>query len=272
MSKKKKVQAPVYEEMADTDYISGLREDLPTYRDQYNYMLGQLDVTSPEVQQQFQNIANDYTQAQWNDYNRNALANMKAMNQANYNRFGNLGSSGAMYGNDTLNRQLNDLAARISGQTAGQYQNLINNYYNQKLNTAQMYGGAYNTAGNTLQTNDINNWQIRNRNIEAKYAADLQNAQNSGGFSLGNTLSGAMSGAATGASVGGPWGALIGGVAGAGMGALSGYMGQDGNSASQMGSTMGTLGGGLYNKWSAGNAGNTVGTNLGTKLGNMIIK
>lgn len=245
MSKKKKVSAPVYEEMADTDYISGLREDLPTYRDQYNYMLGQLDVTSPEVQQQFQNIANDYTQAQWNDYNRNALANMKAMNQANYNRFGNLGSSGAMYGNDTLNRQLNDLATRIAGQTAGQYQNLINNYYNQKLSTAQMYGGAYNTAGNTLQNNDINNWQIRNRNIEAKYAADLQNAQNSG-FSLGNTLSGALSGAASGFSMGGPWGALAGGVLGGAAGALSGG---DGNSASQLGSTFGNLGGSATNNW-----------------------
>lgn len=241
MSKKKKVQAPVYEEMADTDYISGLREDLPTYRDQYNYMLGQLDVTSPEVQQQFQNIANDYTQAQWNDYNRNALANMKAMNQANYNRFGNLGSSGAMYGNDTLNRQLNDLATRIAGQTAGQYQNLINNYYNQKLSTAQMYGGAYNTAGNTLQNNDINNWQIRNRNIEAKYAADLQNAQNSG-FSLGNMLSGAASGAAAGGMSGGWVGALAGGVLG---GLSGGFSGGDGNSASQLGNSFGDLGGSL---------------------------
>ena len=275
MSKKKKVSAPVYEEMADTDYISGLREDLPTYRDQYNYMLGQLDVTSPEVQQKFQNIANDYTQAQWNDYNRNALANMKAMNQANYNRFGNLGSSGAMYGNDTLNRQLNDLAARISGQTAGQYQNLINNYYNQKLSTAQMYGGAYSGAGNTLQSNDINNWNIRNRNIEAKYVADLQNAQNKTGALdyIKNGLSGAMSGAAMGAQSGNPWVALAGGIAGGAAGALDTYQGTAGqqdswtNMLTSMGS-IGNLGSGL----SGGKAGSSMGTNLGTKMGNMFVR
>ena len=29
--KKKKVSAPVYEEMQDTPYITGLREDLPTF-------------------------------------------------------------------------------------------------------------------------------------------------------------------------------------------------------------------------------------------------
>lgn len=250
MSKKKKVQAPVYEQLADTDYISGLRQDLPTYRDQYNYMLGQLDVTSPEVQQAFQNKANEYTQSQWNDFNRNALANYKAMNQANYNRFGNMGSSGAMYGSDTLNRQLNDLASRIAGQTAAQYENLMNNYYNQKYNTAQMYGGAYTGAGNTLQTNDINNWNIRNRNIEAKYVADVQNAQNRGGFNLGNMLSGAASGAATGGSIGGGWGALAGGVLG---GLTGGFSGGDGNQAAQLGSTFGDIGGNTTNwlksKW-----------------------
>lgn len=233
--KKKKVKAPKYEQMADTQYITGLREDLPTYRDQYNYMLGQLDVTSPEVQQAFQDKANEYTQAQWNDFNRNALANYKAMNQANRNRFGNLGSSGAMYGADTYNRQLNDLATRIAGQTAGQYENLMNNYYNQKYNTTQAYNQAYGNAGNVLQNNDIANWQIRNRNIEAKYAADVQNA-NRGGFNLGNALSGAASGALMGSKAG-PWGALIGGVAG---GAVGGFT-DSGNQASQLGASIGGI-------------------------------
>lgn len=238
MGKKKKVSAPVYEEMQDTPYITGLREDLPTYRDQYNYMLGQLDVTSPEVQKAFQDKANEYTQAQWNDFNRNALANYKAMNQANYNRFGNLGSSGAMYGNDTFNRQLNDLATRIAGQTAGQYQNLINNYYNQKLNTLNAYNTAYGNAGQTTYGHDQNNWNIRNRNIEAKYVADVQNANRGGGWNFGNMISGAASGAATGASVGGGWGALAGGLLGGVTGGLSGDN-TSGMQAAQLGSNLG---------------------------------
>lgn len=266
MGKKKKVSAPVYEEMQDTPYITGLREDLPTYRDQYNYMLGQLDVTSPEVQKAFQDKANEYTQAQWNDFNRNALANYKAMNQANYNRFGNLGSSGAMYGNDTFNRQLNDLATRIAGQTAGQYENLMNNYYNQKYNTAQMYGGAYGNAGQTTYGHDQQNWNIRNRNIEAKYVADVQNANRGGGFLDGvrNIVGGAAQGAGNGFSVAGPWGALAGGIAGG------------------VGGTLDTIGGtaGQQNSWtnilapniggSFGFGGNNSGSvNLNTQGGNI---
>lgn len=236
MGKKKKVSAPVYEEMQDTPWITGLREDLPTYREGVNRYLQNLDVLSPEVQQKYQDIANDYTQAQWNDFNRNALANMKAMNQANYNRFGNMGSSGAMYGNDTFNRQMNDLATRIAGQTAGQYQNLINNYYNQKYNTLNAYNQAYGNAGQTTYGHDQQNWNIRNKNIEAKYVADVQNAQNGGGWNWGNMISGAASGAAMGAKAG-PWGALAGGVLGGVTGGLSGNN-TSGDQAAQLGSKL----------------------------------
>ena len=242
MSKKRKVQAPVYEEMQDTDYIKGLREDLPTYREGVNTYLQNLDVLSPEVQQKYQDIANDYTQSQWNDYNRNALAQAKAMNQANYNRFGSMGTSGAMYGQDTFNRQMNDLASRIASNTAGQYQNLINNYYNQKANTLNAYNTLYNNAGQTTYGHDQNNWNIRNRNIEAKYVADTQNAQNKQGFNIGNMISGAASGASMG-SAAGPWGAVIGGVAGGALGGFSDYLGTSGQSSGQLGGTLGQYGG-----------------------------
>ena len=135
----------------------------------------------------------------------------------------------------SYNRQLNDLATRIAGQTAGQYENLMNNYYTQKLNTAQLYGNTYFGSGGILQDNDIENWKIRNRNIEAKYAADVQNA-NRGGFNLGNALSGAASGALMGSKAG-PWGALIGGVAG---GAVGGFT-DSGNQASQLGANLGGI-------------------------------
>lgn len=228
MSKKKKVERPQYEQLADTDWISGLREDLPNYRNQYNYMLGQLDVTSPEVQQAFQDKANEYTQSQWNDFNRSALSNYKAMNQANYNRFGSMGTSGAMYGADSYNRQLNDLASRIASNTAGQYENLMNNYYNQKLTSAQMYGNAYGTAGSTLQNNDIMNWKIRNQNLEQKYLQDLENAQNKKGWF--DYVTGIIGGSAQGAgegfsATGSPWGALGGGIAGGIGGAADVYSG-----------------------------------------------
>ena len=239
MSKKPKVEAPVYEEMQDTPYITGLREDLPMYREGFNRYLENLDVLSPEVQQKYQDIANEYTQSQWNDFNRNALANYKAMNQANLNRFGSMGTSGAMYGNDSYNRQLNDLSSRIASNTAGQYQNLINNYYNQKLNTLNAYNNAYGNAGNVTYGHDQQNWNIRNMNKEAKYVADVQNAQNGGGWNFGNMLSGAASGAAAGGMSGGWIGAIGGGLAGAIGGGLSG----SGDQASQFGDNVGGLGG-----------------------------
>lgn len=240
----KKVSAPVYEEMEDTDYIKGLREDLPMYREEVNRYLKNLDVLSPEVQQKYQDIANDYTQSQWNDYNRNALAQAKALNQANYNRFGNLGSSGSMYGTDTYNRQMNDLATRIAGQTAGQYQNLINNYYNQKLNTLNAYNAMYGNAGQTTYGHDVQNWNLRNKNIEAKYVADVQNAQRGGGWNWGNMISSGASGAMAGGMQGGWIGAVAGGLGGALAGGLSGND-TSGKEAAQMGGTFGQYGGSL---------------------------
>ena len=258
--KKKKVKAPVYEQLADTAFISGLREDLPTYRNMYNEMLPQLDVTSPEVQQKFDEISAQSVADRWNSFNREALAGYKAMNQANRNRFGNLGSSGAMYGADTYSRQLNNLASAIASDEARYNQALRDSYYNQKLSTLNAYGSAYGGAGSTLQDNDIANWKIRNQNIDAKYAADVQNA-NRGGFNLGNALSGAASGAMTGSKAG-PWGAIIGGVAG---GALGGFT-NSGDQASQLGASIG----GIYPNFrsSSGSSGLNLNTQGGNILGN----
>ena len=240
--KKKKVKAPKYEQLADTEYMAGMREDIPTYRNMYNEMLPQLDVTSPEVQQKFDDISAQAVADRWNSFNREALSGYKAMNQANRNRFGNLGSSGAMYGADTYNRQLNNLASAIASDEARYNQALRDSYYNQKLNTLNAYGNTYYGTGDRVQENDIANWQIRNQNIAAKYAADVQNA-NRGGFNLGNALSGAASGAAQGGMMGGWVGALAGGVGGA----LTGGFSDSGNQASQLGSSLGSLGGNLGN-------------------------
>jgi len=238
MSKKKKVKAPVYEQFQDNEYISGLRQDLPQYRDLTNKLLYSLDVTSPEVQQQMQNVANDYTQSMWNDLSRQYLQDYNALNQRNYNRFGSLGSTGALYGQESLQRDYNDQAARLASATASQYQNLMNNYYNQKLQSFGAAAGLYDTAGANTTNIDLSNWNIRNKNIEAQYVADIQNAQRNNW--LGGALSGAVSGAGTGFASGGPWGALIGGVAGAGLGAYAGSQGANIGQSSQLGSSLGT--------------------------------
>lgn len=234
MGSKKKVSAPKYEEFQDNDYITRERANIGTYGDWLNENALDYFGANSSLNRDIYNTqaANAYN-TMWND----ALANYrKANNQlasANYNRFGGLGSTGARYNQELLNRQQNDLASRLASQEYQMAEGLYQQELANRFNAANQIYNMYNNAGQQATAVDQANWNIRNTNKAAQYAADIQNADS--GFRWGNVLSGAISGAGTGASVGGPWGALIGGVAGAGMGALSNYTG---DSASQSGSAL----------------------------------
>lgn len=235
MSKKKKVEAPVYQEMEDNDYITQQREQVNNLYDKTYELLAGLDTTSEDVQNEYKQIANDYTQSQWDDLNRSYTGAVNKLNQANYNRMGTLGSTSALYNTESLQRDYNDMATSIASNTASQYQNLINNAYNQRYNTYQAYNNAYNTAGDVTTNQDLRNWQIQNQNIAAKYAADVQNANSSSGWSWGSSLTGALTGAVSGGSTGG-W---VGALAGAGLGAVSGGLSGNSSSSSSLGSSVG---------------------------------
>lgn len=252
MSKKKKVTAPTYSEMEDNDYITQQREQVNNLYDKTYSLLEGLDTTSEDVQNEYKQIANDYTQSQWDDLNRSYTGAVNKLNQTNYNRMGTLGSTSALYNTESLQRDYNDMATSIASNTASQYQSLINNAYNQRYNTYQAYNNAYNTAGNVTTTQDERNWQIGNLNTEAQYLADVQNANNSGGWSWSNALTGAISGAATGSKAG--WvGALAGGVLGGVSGGLSG----DSSSSSSLGSSSGSLFSNLLNSSNTSTSSNT---------------
>ena len=180
-----------------------------------------------------------------NDFLGNYNKQANAIAARNYNRFGGLGSTPSLYTTDMLNKQANDEAARLASQMYSLSDQLANNQMNRNLSSLGTVYNMYNNAGNIATGLDMDNWKIRNQNIDAKYAADVQNA-NRGGFSLGNMLSGAASGAATGASVGGPWGALAGGVLGGVTGGLSGSN-VSGQQAAQLGGSFGNIGGNLGN-------------------------
>lgn len=260
--KKKKVKAPVYEEFKDNEYISGLRQDIPEYRDYANNLLYSLDVTSPETQQKYQDIANQYTQSMWDDLNRGYLQNYNTMNQRNYNRFGSLGSTGALYGQETMQRDYNDAASRLASQTANAYQNLINNYYNQKLNSYNAANNAYTNAGNNITAIDQANWQLRNQNIAAKYVADTQNAQAQN--PIIRTIVGAANGAQAGAQSGGGWWGALAGAAIGGTGAALDTSGKEYTLNNPMSNLKGLFG----NKSSGNNIDlNNKGNNINTYMG-----
>lgn len=238
---KKKVKAPVYKTLEDTEYIKGLRGSLADYKTSadtaYNNLLSMDDVYYKDLAEQ----ANAYA---WDEWNRNARKLMNQNYQRNYNRFGSLGTTGAQYNQESLTRDLNNAASQIASNTASTADNYFTNAYNRNLQTAGALDSRYNYAGNTLQANDWQNLGIQNRNIEAKYLADVQNAKS--GFNLGGMISGAASGAGTGAKFGGGWGALAGGV----LGGVTGGFGGDSNSSSNMGQLAGQGINWLKTKWS----------------------
>lgn len=258
MSRQPKVQAPEYEEWQGNEYTDRAKKGITTYGNwvDNNWQ----DLVKAPTAEDFTDIVNKAYNTTWNDYNRSAIENIKKQNQANYNRFGNMGSSGAMYNSDTLNRNLNDLSSRIYSNMYGMADQLAGNQYNRQLQSLGTVYGMYNDAGNLATSLDEKNWNIRNQNKEAKYLADVQNAQRGGGWNWGNMVSGATSGALQGGlSGGGWWGALAGGLAGGISGGLSGNA--SGQQASQMGSGLGTNIGGLIASRSVGTGGGS-GLNL----------
>lgn len=239
MGKKKKVKAPVYEEWSGNEYTDRARQNVGTYGDWINQNWENL-VTAPTAED-FSDIVNKAYSTTWNDYLDQYNRNANAMAAQNYNRFGGLGSTPSLETQDQWTKQQNDLASRLGSQMYSMADTLAGNQYNRQLQSLATTQGLYDTAGNIITDMDKGNWNIRNTNKYAQYVADVQNAQNRGGFSLGNMISGAVSGAGTGASLGGGWGALAGGVLGAVGGGLSGYSNASGQDASSLGSSLGMI-------------------------------
>ena len=238
--RKKKVKAPVYKTLEDTDYIKGLRNSLADYKLAADTAYNKLASMDDAYYKQLAEQANAYA---WDEWNRNARKLMNQNYQRNYNRFGSLGTTGAQYNQESLTRDINNAASQIASNTAQTADNYFTNAYNRNLQIAGALDNRYNNTGNTLQANDWQNLSIQNGNIEAKYLADLQNAKN--GWSWSGMIKGAANGAGAGASVGGPWGALAGGV----LGAVGGGLGGDSQSASNMGQLAGQGTNWLRSKW-----------------------
>ena len=238
---KKKVKAPVYKTLEDTDYIKGLRNSLADYKLAADTAYNKLASMDDAYYKQLAEQANAYA---WDEWNRNARKLMNQNYQRNYNRFGSLGTTGAQYNQESLTRDINNAASQIASNTAQTADNYFTNAYNRNLQTAGALDNRYNNTGNTLQANDWQNLAIQNNNIEAKYLADVQNAKSR--FNLGGMISGAASGAASGATKGGWVGALAGGV----LGGVAGGLGGDSQSASSFGQLAGQGTNWSKSKWS----------------------
>ena len=72
----------------------------------------------------------------------------------------------------------------------------------------------FNTSGNTTQSNDIANWQIRNTNKDRQWLNDVDKNNNTGWNWFANINKGALEGFSEGMKTGNPWVGLGGAIAG----------------------------------------------------------
>lgn len=230
MSKKKKVEAPVYEQWAGNKYTDRARQGVGTYGNWVDNNWE--DLTKTYTAEDMKDIAQKAYDTTWNDFLNSYRRQSNALASQNYNRFGGLGSTPSLYTTDMFGRQENDLASRLGSQMYGMADQLAGNQMNRNLASLNQVYGMYNNAGNIINALDQANWAIRNQNIEAKYVADLQNAQRSSGILdwAKNIIGGGTQGASNGFSVAGPWGALAGGIAGSVGGTLDSISGNPYNS------------------------------------------
>lgn len=215
----KTVDRPDYPEFEDTPYITQSRDlqDLS-----YGYTKNALDNFNSFINpEQYQAVADAYTQAQWNDLNRNY---QRAINQnaaRERQRLGTSGASSSLYNTESLNQQYNDLASRVSAQTAAQYQNLINNEYNRRLSTLTNNANLWSGTGTTNYNHDYNNYKTRIQNMYNDWLdeVDAKQAKN-------QMISGAINGISSigGSIAGGIFGGFRGSMMGGQMGAQQGQM------------------------------------------------
>lgn len=241
---KKKAEVIPYQAWTGNEFTNRAKEDMPVYGDwvRSNW---ESAVTAPNIEDYYQYVK-DVNEPAYNDFLQNYNTQANKIAARNYNRFGGLTSTPALYTQDMLNKQMNDLATQNAASMLEQAYGMKNQDWANQLNALGTVYNMYNDAGQRYTDVEKGIYDTWNLNIANENAARNYNAQNaSGGFNIGNALSGAMSGATMGSKAG-PWGAVIGGVAG---GALGGFSGGSGEQSSQLGSSMGGLVNNL-NNWS----------------------
>lgn len=191
----------------DTDYITQSRRMQNLGYKKSKTALKNVDVLDENTRNSLQNIADQFTQNQWSDLNRNYTKQMNQMNQANYQRFGSIGSTPALYNTESAQRAYNDLAAETAAQTAAKYNELLNDEYERRLANLEATYGVFTNSGNTAYAHDKLNYQTLLSNLGVQYEndmADYNRGQNLlGGISSAlSTAAGATGGAAFGPGVG----------------------------------------------------------------------
>ena len=212
---------PMYQEMQDTPWISQLRNIAQKGGEGVLSNYNKVNVFDEPTQQEMRaQVNNVYNRAE-TDFDRNYRDTMQRLANRNYSQFGTLNATPAAYRTDLQNLSQQRKLADLSYNKALYADQVKNNELQRRYNTLNMFNNML-ALGQTPYQQDIQNWNIRNQNLDRGYYNDLGN---SGGNSWIGTLGGGLAGAGLGAALGSVVpgiGTAIGAQIGAGLGSQAG--------------------------------------------------
>lgn len=159
---------PEYEQMQDTPYITNLRDmsqrGYEGYKDNYD----KVNVFSPETQRSLDDYTNAIYQRAEGDFDRQYRDTMKRMANRNYGQFGTLNATPALYRTDMENLSQQRKLADMAYNKALYRESLVDNELRRRYNTLNMFNDMLE-KGQTPYTQDLKNWEIRNKNKDIQF-------------------------------------------------------------------------------------------------------
>lgn len=217
---KKPVSRPMYEEMADTSWITGLRgigdKGNQGILDNYN----KVNVFDDQTQADLNGRVNSIYNRALGDFDRDYRETMGKTLANDYGRFGTTGATPSLYNRDVYNLQQQRKLADMQYNKASTYDQFLNNELQRRYDTMNMFKGM-SDMGKTPYQQDLANWQIRNTNKDRQWMNDIDyNNYKNQRTSNWITSIPQAAGAIIGGIYGGPAGSMIGGQLGKSAGSM----------------------------------------------------
>lgn len=175
---------PGYEELKDTPWITQGRDIAQRGGEGIIENYNRVNVFDEGQRESMDKLNEDAYRRAFADLNKGYREGMNKYASANYNRFGSLNSTPSSYITDEFNRRYQRDMANLAYDKAINYENLVNQELQRRYNTLGMYQTLYN-MGQIPYQQDVQNWQIRNKNRDIAY----ENAKRSQQAGIGNVTS-----------------------------------------------------------------------------------
>lgn len=207
---KKPISRPLYEEMQDTPWITGLRQigdaGNQGILDNYN----KVNVFDELTQRDLDSRVNSIYNRALSDFEKDYRNTMEKTLAKDYGRFGTTGATPSLYNRDLYNLQQQRKLADLQYDKASTYDNFLNSELGRRYATMNMFD-QMSQKGAIPYEQDVRNWEIRNMNKDLQWMNDIdynnyKKQRNTQWISVPSTIIGA----AVGGYFGGPQGAKAG--------------------------------------------------------------